>query len=86
MYCGDSRHFAARCPRKLKTESGQVEINLFKKDLGKGKDHKEESGKVLASSIWMAIALGTNLVCLQLLNLVFEFCPVRLVVQQSKSL
>jgi hypothetical protein len=51
MYCGDSRHFAASCPRKLKAASGQVEINPFKKDLGKedrdeGKGKEVESGKV----------------------------------------
>jgi hypothetical protein len=44
MYCGDSRHFAACCPRKLKAVSGQVEINLFNKDLRKGKDKEEDSG------------------------------------------
>src|SRR6202158_4801217 len=55
MYCGDSRHFAASCPRKLKAASGQVEINLFKEnqDKGKGKEDPDqgkgkevESGKV----------------------------------------
>jgi hypothetical protein len=53
MYCGDSRHFAASCPRKLKAASGQVEINPFKEDLGKGKENQDhgkgkevESGKV----------------------------------------
>jgi hypothetical protein len=53
MYCGNSRHFVASCPRKLKAASGQVEINPFKEDLGKEKDNevqekeKEvESGKV----------------------------------------
>jgi hypothetical protein len=46
MYCGDSRYFAASCPRKLKAVSGQVEINPFKEDLEKGKDKKEELGKV----------------------------------------
>jgi hypothetical protein len=45
MYCGDSRHFAACCPRKLKAASGQVEINPFKEDLGKGSNKEEESGK-----------------------------------------
>jgi hypothetical protein len=34
MYYGDSRHFAASCPSKLKAASGQVEKNLFKEDLG----------------------------------------------------
>ena len=44
MYCGDSRHFAASCPRKLKAASGQVEINLFKENQDKGKG-KEDDGK-----------------------------------------
>jgi hypothetical protein len=39
MYCGDSRHFVARGPRKLKAASGRVEINPFKEDLGKGKNN-----------------------------------------------
>ena len=41
------------CPRKLKAVSGQVKVNLFKKNLGKdkenkgkGKEIKAESGKV----------------------------------------
>jgi hypothetical protein len=42
----DSRHFAASCPRKLKAASGQIEMNLFKEDLDKGKDKEEELGKV----------------------------------------
>jgi hypothetical protein len=53
MYCRNSRHFAASCPRKLKAASGQVEINPFKEDLGKGKENQDlgkgkevESGKV----------------------------------------
>jgi hypothetical protein len=46
MYCRDSRHFTASCPRKLKVASEQVEINLFNEDLGKGKNKEEESGKV----------------------------------------
>jgi hypothetical protein len=53
MYCGDSRHFAASCPRKLKATSGQVEINPYMEDLGKGKKIQDqgkgkevESGKV----------------------------------------
>jgi hypothetical protein len=37
MYCGDSRHFAASCPRKLKAVSGQVEVIPFR-DSGKGKE------------------------------------------------
>ena len=52
MYCGDSRHFAASCPRKLKATSGQVEKTPFKKagnemdaDLGTGKGKELESGK-----------------------------------------
>jgi hypothetical protein len=46
MYCGDSRHFAASYPRKLKAASGQVEINPFKEDLGKGMDNQvQEKGK-----------------------------------------
>jgi hypothetical protein len=50
MYCGDSRHFAASCPRKLKAASGQVEINPFKKDLGKGKEEQDEGkGKEVES-------------------------------------
>jgi hypothetical protein len=53
MYCRDSRHFAASCPRKLKAASGRVVINPFKEDLGKGKENQDqgkgkevESGKV----------------------------------------
>jgi hypothetical protein len=53
MYCGNSRHFAASCPRKLNATSGQVEIKPFKEDLGKrkknqdqGKGKEAESGKV----------------------------------------
>jgi hypothetical protein len=42
MYCGDSRHFAASCPRKLKAALGQVEINPFKEDLGKGKENQDQ--------------------------------------------
>jgi hypothetical protein len=42
MYCGDSTHFAASCPRKLTAASGQVEINLFKEDLGKGKENQHQ--------------------------------------------
>ena len=49
MYCGDSRHFAASCPRKLKAASGQVEVTPFR-DSGKGKEVEGtvevESGKV----------------------------------------
>jgi hypothetical protein len=50
MYCGDSRHFAASCPRKLKVVSGQVEINTLKENLGKenqdeGKGKEVELGK-----------------------------------------
>jgi hypothetical protein len=44
MYCGDARHFAASCPRKLKAASGQVEINPFNEDIGKGK-HNQDQGK-----------------------------------------
>jgi hypothetical protein len=53
MYCGDSRHFAASCHRKFNSVSGQVEINPFKEDQGKGKENQNngkgkevESGKV----------------------------------------
>ena len=49
MYCGDSRHFAASCPRKLKAASGQVEVNPFKENQGEDKEDKGkevESGKV----------------------------------------
>ena len=49
MYYGDSRHFAAACPRKLKAVSEQIEVNLFREDQGKDKEDtgKEvESGKV----------------------------------------
>ena len=49
MYCADSRHFAAACPRKLKAASGQVEVNPFKENKGKDKENKGkevESGKV----------------------------------------
>jgi hypothetical protein len=50
MYCGDSRHFAASCPRKLKAVSGQVEINPFKENLGMGKDKQnQEKGKEVES-------------------------------------
>jgi hypothetical protein len=50
MYCRDSRHFAALCPRKLKAASGQAEINPFKKyqDQGKGKEKEVESGNIQA--------------------------------------
>jgi hypothetical protein len=48
-----------------------VEINPFTEDKGKGKQQEEESGKVEAGAIRMAIAQGINLVCLQLLSLVF---------------
>jgi hypothetical protein len=87
MYCRDSRHFAASCPRKLKAASGQVEATPFR-DSGKAKEVEQvlESGKVKASAIRMAIALGTNLLCLQLLNLVLKFCSVRLVAQKLRSL
>ena len=44
--CGDSWHFAVRCPSKLKAASGQVEINPFKENKGKGKEQDDESGKV----------------------------------------
>jgi hypothetical protein len=43
MYCGDSRHFAASFPRKLKVVSGEGKINPFKEDLGKRKNKEEES-------------------------------------------
>jgi hypothetical protein len=53
MYCGDSRHFVASCPRKLKATSGHVEINPFKEDIGNRKENQHhvndkevESGKV----------------------------------------
>jgi hypothetical protein len=46
MSCGDSSNFAAGSPTKLKVVSGQMEINLFKEDLGKEKNKEEESGKV----------------------------------------
>jgi hypothetical protein len=46
IYCGDSRHFVASCPKKLKAASGQIEINQFQEDLCEGKDKEEESGKV----------------------------------------
>jgi hypothetical protein len=50
MYCGDSRHLAARCPRKLKAASGQVEINPFKGDLGKRKENQDQGkGKEVES-------------------------------------
>jgi hypothetical protein len=50
MYCGDTRHFAASCPRKFKAASGQVEINPFKQDLGKGKNKQnQEKGKEVES-------------------------------------
>jgi hypothetical protein len=51
MYCGDSRHFTASCPRKLKAASGQVEINLFKKDLGKGKEDQDEGKEVESGKV-----------------------------------
>jgi hypothetical protein len=41
MYCGDSSHFAASCPRKLKAASGQVEVTPFKYS-GKGKEVEQE--------------------------------------------
>jgi hypothetical protein len=46
MYCGDSRHFAASCPRKLKAASGQVEINPFKEDLEKRKENQDQGKEV----------------------------------------
>ena len=53
MYCGDSRHFAVACPRKLKAAAGQVEVSPFKKDekegnqdSSSGKGKEVESGKV----------------------------------------
>jgi hypothetical protein len=50
IYCGDSRHFVASCPRKLKAASGQVEINPFKENLGKGNDNQvQEKGKEVES-------------------------------------
>jgi hypothetical protein len=42
MYCGNSRHCAASCPRKFKAASAQVEINSFKEDLGKEKDNPDQ--------------------------------------------
>jgi hypothetical protein len=50
MYSGDSRHFAASCPRMLKAASGQVDINSFKEDLGKGNDNQNQrKGKEVES-------------------------------------
>jgi hypothetical protein len=50
MYCGDSRHCAASFPRKLKAASGQVEINPFNEDLGKGKENQDQGkGKEVES-------------------------------------
>ena len=53
MYCGDSRHFAASCPRKLKAASGQTEVSPFRKaaneddaDSETRKGKEVESGKV----------------------------------------
>jgi hypothetical protein len=46
MYCGNSRHFAASCPWKLKAASGQVEINPFKENLEEEKGKEVESEKV----------------------------------------
>jgi hypothetical protein len=44
IYCGDSRHFAASCPRKLKAVSGHVEvIPLW--DTGKGKEEEKSVEK-----------------------------------------
>jgi hypothetical protein len=47
MYSGDSRHFAASCPRKFKALSGQVEVTPFWES-GKGKEVEQEveSGNV----------------------------------------
>ena len=39
MYCGDSSHFAAWCPRKLKVASVQVEVTPFR-DSGKEMERK----------------------------------------------
>jgi hypothetical protein len=53
MYCGDSRHFAASCPRKSKAAAGQTEVSPFRKsgnegdaDSESGKGKEVESGKV----------------------------------------
>jgi hypothetical protein len=78
MYYGDSRHFVASCPRKLKAVPGQVEINPFKEDLGKGKNTQDEgkvkeveSEKNLSCAITMANALETNFLCQLMLVSVF---------------
>jgi hypothetical protein len=48
--CGNSRHFAASCPRTLKAVSGQVEVTPFRvagkeKELEKAVEKEIESGK-----------------------------------------
>ena len=49
MYCGDSWHFVAQCPTKLKAVSEEVEENPFKQseeNKGKEKEIEVASGKV----------------------------------------
>jgi hypothetical protein len=91
MYCADSRHFAASCPRKLKDASGQVEITPFedsgnRKEVEKPVEKGAKLGKVLTSAIRMAIALDTNLLCPQLLSLILEYCCFQLIQQKLKNL
>jgi hypothetical protein len=69
MYCRDSSHFAASCPRKLRAASEQVEV-IPSRDSGKEQEvektveNEVKSGTVEASAIRMVISLGTNLFCL----------------------
>ena len=48
MYCGDSRYFAASCPRKLKAVSGHVEMNQFKENQRKNKEYKGKENEIEA--------------------------------------
>jgi predicted RecB family endonuclease len=61
----------------LTAASGEVDINSFREDLGKGMNVEVKLGKVKASVIRMAIALDTNLHELQMLVRVVEFCSIR---------
>jgi hypothetical protein len=50
MRCGDSWHFAASCPIKLKATAGPVEINPFKENLGYEKKNQDQgNGKQVES-------------------------------------
>jgi hypothetical protein len=88
MYCGDNRHFTASCPRKLKADSGQVEINPFKENQHQVKRRKKdmESGNVLSGTTRMAIALDTNHLSLHWFNFILELYCFRFTVRKLKRL